>query len=161
MSGLRASATALLSAVATVCVLTQACGTDAVGVEDCRAIEEARCAAGHACGVVADVEDCQRFYHDQCLHGLAVRSPGRSAVEDCVAAVEAAGECARSGGSEAEGCDASPCDGILHPQRIPACGFLGTDDSPPPESPAGGQGGSTGEAPGDESSAGGGGLAAE
>lgn len=158
MSGLRASASALVSALVLACVLTPACGTDAVGIEDCRAIEEARCAAGHACGVVADVEDCQRFYRDQCLHGLAVRSPGRPAVEDCVAAVEAAGECARAGGGEAEGCDAAPCDGIVHPERMPACAFLGTDASPPPDSPAGGSGGAASD---DESSAGGGGLAAE
>jgi hypothetical protein len=161
MSGLRASASALVSAVVTACLLTQACGTDAVGVEDCRAIEEARCTAGYACGVVADVEDCQRFYRDQCLHGLAVRSPGRPAVEDCVAAVQAAGECARSGAGEAEGCDAAPCDGILHPESIPACGFLGADNSPPPDPPEKGQAGSGGQGSGDESTADDGGLPAE
>ena len=41
------------------------CGTDAIAVDECRDIENARCEAGKFCGFVDDVEQCKRFY--RCL----------------------------------------------------------------------------------------------
>jgi hypothetical protein len=72
------------------------CGTDAVDVDGCRQIEEARCRQIPACGISferpyftsgTDVDACVRFYDDACLHGLAVSDPGPSAVSACVAAI--------------------------------------------------------------------------
>jgi hypothetical protein len=74
------------------------CGTDAVDVDGCRQIEEARCRQAPACGIAldtpnftsgTDVDACVRYYDDACLHGLAVNDPGPSAVSACVAAIEA------------------------------------------------------------------------
>ena len=74
------------------------CGTDAVDVDGCRQIEEARCRQIPACGIVSmmpwftsgtTVDACVRYYDDACLHGLAVADPGPSAVSQCVAAIEA------------------------------------------------------------------------
>ncbi len=74
------------------------CGTDAVDVDGCRQIEEARCRQAPACGIMlempyftsgTDVDACVRYYDDACLHGLAVADPGPSAVSQCVAAIEA------------------------------------------------------------------------
>src|SRR5262245_50800694 len=81
---------ALSSAIA----FAPGCGTDPVGVDDCRSIEQARCEAAKPCGLITDVSACQRFYRDECLHGLAVSSsPGSTEVEKCAAAVRAAGRC--------------------------------------------------------------------
>ncbi len=63
-------------------MLSSACGNDAVGVEACRTIEEARCKRAPQCGVDMsvpvhrdtpshDVDACIRYYNDACLHGLA------------------------------------------------------------------------------------------
>src|SRR5690606_10683950 len=52
---------------------TAACKTKAVGIEECRAIEAARCEASVACGIVEseELDSCIRFYEDQCLHGFS------------------------------------------------------------------------------------------
>jgi|SRR5580704_3676561 hypothetical protein len=74
------------------------CGTDAVDVDGCRQIEEARCRQLPACGIMPEtpwftsgttVDACVRYYDDACLHGLAVSDPGPAAVSACVAAIEA------------------------------------------------------------------------
>jgi hypothetical protein len=73
------------------------CGTDAVDIDGCRQIEEARCRQAPACGIPltmpyftseGDVDACVRYYDVACLHGLAVSDPGPAAVSACVTAIE-------------------------------------------------------------------------
>lgn len=86
--------------------------------------------------MISDVADCQRFYRDQCLHGLPVSSPGTNRVRECVATIVAAGQCA----SQAEGADTplSECQGVTRgaagvdtacgivkePEKAEECSFL-------------------------------------
>src|ERR1700722_8301335 len=72
------------------------CGTDAVDVDGCKQIEEARCRQIPACGIAferpyftsgTDVDSCVRFYDDACLHGLAVGDPGPAAISACGARI--------------------------------------------------------------------------
>lgn len=121
--------TVFAMALGLVACVVASCGTDAEGVDDCRDIEQARCAAAAHCAVIDDVEGCQRFYRDQCLHGLAVASPGGPAVKACVAAIDDAGVCAAADPSDTSACAApldatSACDAILHPETLSACSFL-------------------------------------
>jgi hypothetical protein len=106
---------ALLLATAAVGT-TQACGTDAVGVDSCTQIEEARCRQAPACAIGleppyhtsgGDVEACIRFYDVACLHGLDVSDPGPTAVHACVAAIEKDG-----------------CGTVTAPETDPACAWL-------------------------------------
>src|SRR5262245_5278918 len=90
-----------------------ACGTDALGTDACRKIEQARCRKGPACPALAlqgatGVEECTQFARDRCLHGLAVADPGPAAVDQCVSAID----------------KASSCDAVLSPESVPACAFL-------------------------------------
>jgi len=131
-------------------VLPLGCGPDPEGVEDCRAIEGARCRAAAACGEIEDAARCERYYRDQCLHGLSVDSPGRPVVEGCVEAIEAAP-------------DEDDCESVLEPERLSACSFLGESDEPAPDPGAGGEGGTPSSepeagAPGSEPEAGAGGA---
>jgi len=136
-------------------VATHGCGTEATGVDDCRDIEQARCIAGAACGIVADPSECRRFYRDHCLHGLPVKGAQRADVDQCVAAIQAAGECAKTeGGRTAELAACSPqqaskgtlaCEVVQYPERAYACSFLtGKPVSPPEDTGQGGQGGQAG-----------------
>ena len=105
------------SAVVACGVLGAACGTDAVGVDACKQIESARCEQAPACGIAleppyhtngTDVTECQRYYDDACLHGLASGSdPGPTAVKACVAAIEQ-----------------GDCTVVLTPSLAPACAWL-------------------------------------
>ena len=144
-----------------------ACGTDAKGVDDCRDIEQARCTAAKNCGTVSDVAECQRFYRDQCLHGLAVNSPGPAIVKKCVETIHQAGLCATQGVSTLLGdctnmVTDSPttaktaCDVVSTPEVTSECSFL----IPTPDAGAAGSGGSGGSA-GSAGSAGSGGSASE
>ena len=139
------TASALLSFVLTS---AQGCGTDAVGVDECRRIESARCVAGQSCGIVADVESCQRFYRDHCLHGLwSTTEPGAPAVKACITSIQAAGKCGKrtkvedcKGISAVEGAELeTPCDAVLFPDRLRACEFLNVG--------SGGSGGAAGATP--------------
>jgi hypothetical protein len=118
------------------------CGPEPVAVDDCRAIEYARCDAAFACGFVEEAESCRRFYRDHCLHGLAAESsPGGQDVEDCVSAIELAGECALTddeltvtecldGDSGIVVVDPdveSVCDLVRYPEGIRECEFLNPD----------------------------------
>lgn len=120
------------------------CGPDAVGIDACRRIEQARCEAAVVCGVVSDVDGCRRFYRDQCLHGLAAaEAPGEPAVRRCVAAIEAAASCeSDEPGTPLDECpdgapatplgSASvevPCDVVLDPEAVQECDFLASDGS--------------------------------
>ena len=103
-----------------------ACGTDAVGVEACRQIEEARCKMAPNCpssGIdlskpvhrdspKTDIDACIRFYRDACLHGLTTPTdPGQVAVKACVDAI-----------------NQGDCNVLVHPETHPSCAFL----VPPP-----------------------------
>lgn len=114
--------------------LPTACGTDAVGVADCRAIESARCQAAAPCGF-PDVEQCRRYARDHCLHGLAAEAPSPADVDACVQEIDAAGQCAGSLGPDTppeacapplatDGSAASVCDVISRPERATACALL-------------------------------------
>ncbi|MBV9949176.1 MAG: hypothetical protein JOZ69_20170 [Myxococcales bacterium] len=99
--------------------VASACGTDAVGVDACRKIEEARCERAPDCRIVlvppyhtsgTDVDACRRFYDDACLHGLASSDPGTTATNACVGAIDQGG-----------------CDVVAHPESDPACAWLGAE----------------------------------
>jgi hypothetical protein len=127
-----------LSAVASFAVLFAlvqgaGCGTDAKAVTECREIEQARCEAGEACGLVEDVDECKRFYRDHCLHGMVVESPGQAEVDRCVSTIKNAGDCARSNVditlAECPGVTAAAsamlaCDVVLYPENTLECDFL-------------------------------------
>jgi hypothetical protein len=112
--------TLLSTAAAALTALALACGTDAVGVDSCKQIEDARCQQAPACGISLanpphrdpDVEACIRFYDVACLHGLDISAdPGAVAVQACVTAIKTNG-----------------CNTVVHPETDPACAFL----VPPP-----------------------------
>ena len=114
-----------------------ACGTDAVGVSECRDIEYVRCESGAYCTDFRNVSACRRFQRDHCLHGLNVDDIPPSQIQACVAALRRAGECARDqGASTAPGECASSiassaqtvCDVVLQPELSEACAFLVPDD---------------------------------
>jgi hypothetical protein len=135
------SAMQALAASALVCCFLFAgapgCGTDAVGVSDCRNIETARCQAAQYCGLIDDVGACTRFYRDQCLHGLPGVLPGEQDVNACVRTIQLAGSCAKSGGKSASlsSCKPAPsaktidvtqaCQIVTNPERATECSFLG------------------------------------
>ncbi|MEI9950905.1 MAG: hypothetical protein WDO74_18495 [Pseudomonadota bacterium] len=154
MSVLSLTCCSLLSAVCAFALVSAAgCGTDAQGVDDCRDIEQARCAAAKNCGLVTDVPACQRFYRDQCLHGLPVTPPGSVRLKECVATIQAAGLCA----TQAEGVDTplseceqrvtlsapgveTACDLVKEPEKALECAFL----TPGVEAGVGGAGNTAG-----------------
>lgn len=129
------------------------CETDAVAVEDCREIEQARCRAAQHCDFDIDsdedVVDCERFARDHCLHGFQVdEGPGATALRDCVDAIEAAGSCALASGADAliSTCpDPEPlagpspatmvCDAVQDPETLTACAFLVPEPEEPPPPP--------------------------
>jgi hypothetical protein len=150
MSVLSLTCCSLMSAVcAFTLVSATGCETDAKGVDDCRTIEQARCVAAHDCGLVSDVPACQRFYRDQCLHGLPVDSPGSVKVQQCVATIRAAGQCAQQSEEGANTllrqCDPAVTEGargvltacglVQEPEKAVECSFLtpgvdaGADDA--------------------------------
>ena len=152
MSVLSVTCCSLLSAVCAFTLVSAAgCGTDAKGVDDCRDIEEARCAAAKNCGIITDVPSCQRYYRDQCLHGLSVASPGAAKVKDCVAIIRAAGVCAAAGDTPLSDCDpvissapglANACDIVNQPEKTTECEFL----APGADAGTSGSGGKSGTA---------------
>jgi hypothetical protein len=102
-------------AVAGIVGIFAACGTSAVGVQQCRQIEDARCQRASACGINLqtpvevgnDVDACIRFYNDQCLHGLVTQTvPTSSDVSSCIQAINA------------------DCAYVLVPQSSAACSWL-------------------------------------
>ncbi len=135
-----------------------ACSPEPVNAEGCEAIENARCEAAPACPDFPnfDVDACKRFYHDQCLHGLAsANDPGQPKIERCVTAINKAAACARAGSAACETGAATisdPCDLIEHPEKYEECSFL----VPPVEEPedAAVEASTDGETDGGESEAG-------
>lgn len=134
--------------------LAASCGTDARGIEDCRAIENARCDAAKACGSLDDAAACKRFYRDQCLHGLSVASPGSPATDACVGAIEQITACASAApDTEVAACSrfrtpTLACGFVQTPELLKECNFLTPNDPPAAEGGAGGEastdGGTTG-----------------
>ena len=127
---------AVVAAVVTLGLASAfACGTDPVGVETCRKIEDARCDNAKSCGIdissqpvhrrdgktpdaqdQQDVGACKRYYEDACLHGLVTTSdPGAVQAQACVDAINNATDCAI----------------VKNPEKAPACAFL-----LPPAAPA-------------------------
>lgn len=99
-----------------------ACGTDAKGVDDCKAIEEARCKKAPTCGISLEPphwtsgsasDACIRFYDVACLHGLEVDPPKPTDVTQCVSAIMA------------------DCSAVVAPETHPACAWLMPAPSPP------------------------------
>jgi hypothetical protein len=114
--------------------LASSCGTDAVGISECRDIEQARCTAAGSCGFAA-VSQCRRFYRDHCLHGLAVETVNDVDVQACVANIQQAGICAAAQGQSTVARECSTpiataastetvCDVVLRPETATACAFL-------------------------------------
>jgi hypothetical protein len=171
MSALRAFAAAV-----PFVIIAAACGPEPVGVDACRKIEDARCEVASACGIQTDVDDCKRFYRDQCLHGFALKEAPQSAdVTRCVDAIRAAGACAQNDASMAiADCVADPplaatpgatlanvCDIVRTPENASACSFLqpnapdaGADSG---SASTGGSGGTAGAGGGSGGTAGAGG----
>lgn len=140
---------ALLCAATAFTIMTGGgCGTDAKGVDDCRSIEEARCTAAKNCGLISNVSECQNYYRDQCLHGLAVSPPSSKVIKECVATIQAAGQCALQGVDTAPAdCATVPsmtttakttCEIVTNPEETEECAFL------TPNADAGANGGSGG-----------------
>ncbi len=155
------SATLLAAALSFSLVTASGCGTPAVGIDDCRDIEQARCRASAACGLISDVDACERYYRDHCLHGLPVKPPAGDSVPTCVEVIAAAGRCAEADPNiELVDCDpavATPkagftraCDVVVHPERTPECAFL--SELPEEEEP--GSGGAGGQTAADDGTAG-------
>ena len=155
MSVLSVTCCSLLSAVCAFTLVTSSgCGTDARGVDECRDIEQTRCSAAQSCGVVTDVAACQRFYRDQCLHGLSVASPGAAKVKACVDTIRAAGSCAAQLSTAAEppeGCTTTEdaCALVSNPELSEACSFL----APNADAGTAGNGGTGGASAGGEAGA--------
>lgn len=163
MSVLSITCCSLLSAVcAFTLVSATGCGTDAQGVDDCRQIEQTRCAAAKSCGIVSDVEACQRYYRDQCLHGLPVPPPSSVELKACVDVIREAGVCAQSLGVETKlgDCDTSlsdsapeletACDLVKEPEKSHPCSFL----TPGADAGTGGAGNSSDGAAGEAGASG-------
>jgi len=138
MSVLSVTCCSLLSAVcAFTLVSATGCNTDAQGIDDCREIEQTRCVAAKNCGLVSDVDACQRYYRDQCLHGLPVTPPGSVKLKACVETIRAAGVCAAQSGIDTPLSDCehsvtrgvtdelvSACDLVREPEKSVECSFL-------------------------------------
>jgi hypothetical protein len=98
------------------------CGTDAVGVQTCRQIEEARCRRAPACAIPleppyhtsgGDVDECIRFYDDACLHGLTNGdSPSQTELNACLAAINGRGP------------SGDDCSVVSDPATASACSWL-------------------------------------
>lgn len=129
-----------------------ACDTDAVGVEDCRDIERARCEAALHCDLgidtAKDVEACKRFVRDNCLHGFAVdESASSTDLRGCVETIQAAGACAEQNAPDVpvrqcEGLDTvgsrhTACAVVETPEISRACEFLVPEPIEEPEEDAG------------------------
>ena len=153
MSVMSVTCCSLLSAVCAFTLVSAAgCGTDAKGVDDCREIEQARC-------IVSDVEGCQRYYRDQCLHGLPVPPPGSVRLKACVDVIREAGNCAKSSGVDTKLSECDPslsesaaeletaCDLVKEPEKSLQCLFLtpGAVAGVGGASHSGGEGGASGE----------------
>ena len=154
MSYFRSLSATLLAAAATFSLVTSSgCGTSAVGVDECRDIEQARCRSSASCldtrgnPLIDDVPACERYYRDHCLHGLATKPPAGASVGACLDVIEAAGRCASSDPEAALDCTETAsrpranftraCDLVAHPERAVECAFLLETPDEDPDGSAG------------------------
>jgi hypothetical protein len=118
-------ALALSSAAVAPCAA--GCNSDAVGVDACKAVEEARCQQVPNCPSIqvsppiqytsgSATDACIRYYDTACGHGLAVSDPGTQAVNACVAAITN------------HGTD-NNCDWVSYPWHAPDCAWLSPPDA--------------------------------
>ncbi|WP_437538422.1 hypothetical protein WME79_20905 [Sorangium sp. So ce726] len=174
-------AAALLGLGAVTLITAPSCGNDAVGVDACRRIEQARCEAAAVCpewigsgDAEERVNTCIEFYWDQCLHGIQNGAGGGQAAEDpkttqvdaCVAAVGEARACASAKVASMAECSASPLaegvDRAITPckvitaqaEALEACAFVAAPNG-------GGSAGSGGSGSGSAGSGGSGGGSAD
>jgi len=88
-------------AVALSPLAASGCGTSAIGVNDCKQVEEARCNAAAKCSAIqltppystsgSSVDACIRFYDTACLHGLAGIVPSASQLQACLSLIKTGG----------------------------------------------------------------------
>ena len=119
------------------------CGSDAVGVGECREIERARCEVGSACGLVSDLDACRRFYRDHCLHGLSLEeSPSKQRLDRCTNLILALAACVKNLGADASYAECGlqvpatlekACGVVESPEQTEACAFLVPDQPPVPD----------------------------
>ncbi len=122
-------------------LVAAACGTDAVGVAECRAVERARCAAAPPCGFT-EIDECERYERDHCLHGVELEDISAGQVDACVADIQRAGRCAAGQGPNiparlcSEPVSVNPpstsCDIIRTPEVALSCAFLVAGSTPVP-----------------------------
>jgi hypothetical protein len=153
MLRLRAMPVLVLAPIGSALVLgaLASCDTHAVGIDECRQIETARCHAARNCdfGIDSDAKEtiCDRFVHDNCLHGLPTKEvPRASALDRCVSAIQLAGKCAGDDAkAAASDCgirgtfspsDSTVCEFIESPEYSSECSFLAEIEYPDAAAPA-------------------------
>jgi len=107
------------------CLAAVACGNGANDPAGCQVLENERCVRAQACGIDLsfplhngsspqdNVNACQLYYQDACLHGFATSVNVTSKeVTACVAAIKT-----------------GDCNAVLNPQNVPACSFLNPPDA--------------------------------
>ena len=127
------------------------CSNGATGVDGCRIIEQTRCRDIQGCPgstVVEDkdVDNCELFYRDECLFGMADSlSPDDATIDSCAQALDLArncwlanmtlGQCAAGaagmqGPALSTGTDPelNGCAAIETPELLAACSFLAPPD---------------------------------
>lgn len=122
-TGARATLIALLLGTMSM-VASQGCTSKAVGIGACRDVENARCEASVPCGRVEldGVEECQRFYYDQCLHGIqGPEVPTNEELDQCVDMINQAGEDALKALVEEELAETDEEKAAAQEERLKAC----------------------------------------
>jgi hypothetical protein len=124
-------------------VAALSCSTDAVGVDACRKIEEARCQLAPMCTANFDSARCTRFYRDECLVGIqnttnTDNNALSTSAQNCVNALNAVAMCAGGGDGGCLALDVlpnasctaasmppTPCNVILFcPEVLGECSFV-------------------------------------
>jgi hypothetical protein len=141
MASIARLALRLAAAAALPVVVALGCSVEQIGADGCKKIESERCAQVAPCKniKITDVASCQRFYRDQCLHGLSLEAePGGPVIDKCVSAIKTAGECAKAApdapctGLAVAKVTTTACDVLEHPEYATDCAFL----VPPVPAPA-------------------------
>ena len=135
MQGSRRSARVILGLGIVLSTGYIGCTTSAVAIQECRDIEAARCEASVPCGVIEadEVESCQRFYRDQCLHGISgSKEPTSDEQKTCLELINDAAEVAEKTMSFGMGGEGGvyelACEVIAAPWKHPDCAFVVADD---------------------------------
>jgi hypothetical protein len=97
-------------------------------------VENARCEASVPCGIIEpdEVESCQMFYDDHCLHGISGdEEPSADQHKSCLDLIEEAGRMAQASlgmGGTGEA-DEAACGIVAAPWDEPECAYLSTSAS--------------------------------